>query len=42
LNGYKIDAPEDEVVGIMLALAAGELSEPELAIWVRSRLRATS
>jgi death-on-curing protein len=42
LNGFEIDAPEDEVVGIMMALAAGELSEPELATWVRSRLRATS
>lgn len=42
LNGHEIEAPEDEVVGFMLALAAGELSEPELASWVRSRLRAES
>ena len=42
LNGYEIEAPEDEVVGILLALAAGEVSEPELATWVRTRLRAAS
>ena len=42
LNDHEIEAPEDEVVGVMLALAAGELSESELAAWVRSRLRTTS
>jgi len=42
LNGHEIEAPEDEVVGIILPLAAGELSEPELATWLRSRLRAVS
>lgn len=42
LNGYEIEAPEDEIVGIMLSLAAGELSEPELAGWVRSRLQPAS
>lgn len=42
LNGHEIEAPEDEVVGIMLALAAGKLSEPELASWLRSRLRPAS
>lgn len=38
LNGYEIDAPEAEVVTDMLALAAGELDEEELASWLRSRL----
>jgi death-on-curing protein len=38
LNGCAIDAPEGEVVTIMLALAAGELTEEELADWLRSRL----
>ena len=38
LNGYEIEAPEAEVVTVMLALAASELGEAELASWVRSRL----
>jgi death on curing protein len=38
LNGWEIEAPEDEVVTTMLALAAGELTEEQLASWVRSRL----
>ena len=38
LNGWDIEAPEAEVVTIMLALAAGELGEEQLASWVRSRL----
>jgi death-on-curing protein len=38
LNGYRIEAPETEVVTIMLALAAGKLDEVELAAWLRSRL----
>lgn len=36
LNGLDLIAPEKEVVGTMLALAAGELSEPDLAGWIRS------
>ena len=38
LNGQEIDAPETEVVVVMLNLAAGELSEEHLADWIRSRL----
>ena len=38
LNGWQIEAPEDEVVTAMLALAAGELGEEELASWLRSRM----
>jgi death-on-curing protein len=38
LNGHAIEAPESEVVTIMMALAAGELAEEELAGWLRSRL----
>ena len=38
VNGWEIEAPEAEVVTIMLALAAGELAEEQLASWVRSRL----
>jgi len=38
LNGLAIEAPESEVVAVMLALAGGELDEAELADWLRSRL----
>lgn len=37
LNGVVLDAPEAEVVTMMLSLAAGELNEEELANWLRSR-----
>jgi death-on-curing protein len=37
LNGKTIEAPESEVVTVMVAVAAGELSEAELADWLRSR-----
>ena len=35
LNASRIDAPEEEVVGLMLALASGELDELDLASWLR-------
>lgn len=38
LNGREIEAPEEEVVTVMVALAAGELGEEELASWLRSRM----
>ena len=38
LNGRAIEAPEGEVVTVMLVLAGGELDEPQLADWLRSRL----
>ena len=38
LNGYRLDASDAEVVVAFLALAAGELSEEELADWFRQRL----
>jgi death-on-curing protein len=38
LNGKTIECPEAEVVTVMLALADGELSEDELADWLRSRM----
>ncbi len=38
LNGKELDAPEPEVVTIMLALASGTLSEPELAEWIRAHV----
>lgn len=38
LNGREIEAPEEEIVTVMAALAAGELGEEELASWLRSRM----
>ena len=38
LNGWEIEAPEVEVVTVMMALAAGEADEEELASWLRSRM----
>jgi prophage maintenance system killer protein len=34
LNGLRIDADEPEVVRPMLSLAAGELAEEDLAVWL--------
>ena len=42
LNGWEIEVPEDEVVTAMLALAAGELGEEQLASWLRSRMIETA
>ena len=38
LNGYALHASDAELVVAMLALAAGELTENELADWFRSHL----
>jgi death-on-curing protein len=38
LNGKDLDATESEVVQAMTALAAGSLSEPDMAAWIRERL----
>jgi len=38
LNGFRIDAPEEDVVALILALASGNLEEPALADWLRSHL----
>lgn len=35
LNGRRFEAPEPEVVVIMLGLAAGETTESQLAAWIR-------
>ena len=39
LNGWMVDAPEPEVVQIMLTVASGELSEPDLASWLRAYIQ---
>jgi death-on-curing protein len=38
LNGWDLEAPEADVVAIMLALAAGRCPEAELAEWLRSHI----
>jgi death-on-curing protein len=38
LNGFELDAPEQDVVEQMLRLAAGSLDEEGLADWLRQRL----
>ena len=38
LNGYALNATDAELVVAVLALAAGELSEEELADWFREHL----
>ena len=38
LNGFALDASDAELVVAFLALAAGELSEEELAGWFRARI----
>lgn len=38
LNGRAIEAPEAEVVTVMLALAAGDWDETRLADWLRGRM----
>jgi death on curing protein len=35
LNGYELEATQEEVVTTMLAAAAGQLTEVQLADWVR-------
>lgn len=38
LNGVRIDAPEAEVVTLILSLASGDLDEPALADWLRHHI----
>ena len=38
LNGFEIEASQEEVVTTMLAAAAGELTEAQVGAWVRARL----
>lgn len=39
VNGYEMIASEPDVVTAMLALAAGELSEEDIAAWFRTNTR---
>jgi len=38
LNGRRFEAPEAEVVTTMLGLAAGDITETQLAAWIRRSL----
>jgi len=38
LNGYRLEAPEREVVQVMLGVASRQVAEQELAEWLRGRL----
>lgn len=38
LNGLELEAPEAEVVAMMVGVAAGRLTERQLAGWVRGHL----
>jgi death-on-curing protein len=38
LNGHRLEAPEEEVVQVMLAVADRRCSERELAEWIRVHL----
>ena len=38
LNGFRIDAPEEQVVAMILSLATGDLDEPTLAAWLRDHI----
>ena len=40
LNGWSLEAPEPDVVRVMVAVAAGELSEVDLAAWVHNHMAA--
>ncbi len=39
LNGWDVDASQDEVVRLMLDVAAGATSEADLAAWIRTHAR---
>jgi death-on-curing protein len=38
LNGLRIDSPEEEIVTLIMSLASGDLDEPSLADWLRTRV----
>lgn len=38
LNGFRIEAREEDVVALILSLASGQLEEPALADWIREHI----
>jgi death-on-curing protein len=41
INGWSLEAPEPEVVRVMLAVASGELGEAGLTTWIREPIQTT-
>jgi len=41
INGYELVADQLDAIQTMLSLAAGELSEEEFAVWIRSHTKST-
>lgn len=39
LNGYQLEVPADDAVTQMLAVAAGEVDEVGMAVWLSGRIR---
>ena len=39
LNGMRFEAKEEEIVTLMFGLAAGHVSEDDLADWLRAHVR---
>lgn len=37
LNGYELDAPEDDVAEMVIAVASGKLSKAEAAVFIRKQ-----
>ena len=35
INGHELTAPEPDAIETMLGVAAGEMGEPDLAVWIR-------
>jgi death-on-curing protein len=38
-NGFELTAPDDEIIATFLALAAGDVTEPDVAAWFRDRVQ---
>jgi len=38
LNGWTLDADDEDCIATMLSVAAGEIGEKDLAVWLRSRI----
>ncbi len=38
LNGHHLEAPADDAVSLMMAIAAGEHDEGSVATWLRDRV----
>ena len=39
INGYQLDAPEVEAVEVMLNLASDDMTENDLALWIKTNSR---